>query len=207
MAVDRGGEGSCIQAHDGVVVRLLAHGPDHLREIDAVLGVAFRPSSESCADVLQVPRPSRPRLRNFRPGRRGQRARQFDRIAYQAEIRHEVQPDHVIVGAGVHERLGRLRQVGKAVALAGNVAEAGAQREYQVALAEGVDLILRIRQPEFAHIERVQVGEQIEAPERQGDRDLPRLGQRAQSLASPWSLEPSAGDDQGTLRRFYPAQQ
>ena len=207
MPVDRSRESSCVEAHNGVGARLLAHGLDHLREIDAVLGIALRPGGVGFENFLKPSGPGGASLWRVRPAGRGQRAREFDRIAHQTEIRREVKPHHVIVGVGMHERLRRPWQVGKAVPLTGDVAKAGAQREYQVALAEGVDLGLRIRQAEFAHIERVQVGEQVVAPERQRDRDMPCLGQGTERLASSRFFEASAGDDQGALRRLQSAQQ
>ncbi len=207
MPVDRSRESACVETDDRVLARLFAHGSHHLHEIDPILGLALRPGGAGLENVLEPPAPGRAGRRNVRLGGRSQRARELDRIAHQTEIGGEMQPDHVIVGAGMHEGLRRPRQIGEAVPLAGDVAKAGAQREYQVALAEGVDLGLRIRQPEFAHIERVPVGEQVVAPERQRDRDMPRLGQGAECLASSGRLESPARDDQGPLRRLNLAQQ
>ena len=97
----------------------------------------------------------------------------------------EVLSDDPRIRIAMDKRLRRTRQLGKGVALTGDVAEARAQSEDQVARMEQRQLRRRIGQPQIARIQRVAVRKQILPPKRHGDRKVPRLRERQQASRGP----------------------
>ena len=99
----------------------------------------------------------------------------------------------------MHQGLRRFGQARKAVALAGDVVQAGAQREDQVALIECRHLRRRIGQPQVARIQAVGEREQVMAAKRQRHRNVPGLRQRQQCLAPARHIKAATGDDERAL--------
>ena len=142
--------------------------------------------------------------------RRGRRAEHLDQgpwVGCDCKIGREVGADHRRVGMHVGEPHLRPHQLRKGPALAGDVAEAGAEHEQEVGVAQDRHLRGRVRQPHVAGIEPVGVREEVLPAEGHDGRHLPALGEGEQSLSPAAPVEAAAGEHERALGRREPGPQ
>src|SRR3546814_17761383 len=93
----------------------------------------------------------------------------------------------------MHERLLR---GGPGIALGGDVRQPGAQREYEIRLAECLPLVVGISQAQLADIEFVIIGKDILTPERHRNRKSPGFCEAQERLSSIRHVEFPTGEQE-----------
>ena len=101
----------------------------------------------------------------------------------------------------------RPHQLRKGPALAGDVAQAGAEHEQEVGVAQDRHLRRRVRQPHVAGVEPVGVREEVLPAEGHDGRHLPALGEGKQSFSPAAPVEAAAGEHERALGRREPRPQ
>ena len=204
VAIHQPGRDAGVHRHDRVRGQVAGEDGDHVAEHHPVRRGLRHPGGDGFEQPAQLGRPGAA----VRCGRRGlgQRVKEQPRGAGDGEVGRVVGAELRRVGVHVDHALRRLRRGGKTVAVGGGVAQAGADGQHQVGLAQPGQLLAGVEEAELAREQPVEVGEQVVAAEACQHRQAPGLGGRQQCGPARPVRELPTGNDQRPLGPGQPVQ-
>ena len=204
--IDRRAESAGIDRDDGISRQVASDDFDHGLEGHAVVGIETPRRGDAALLGLEPIDPGR----TIAAARRGRRSEHLDQgpwVGCDCKIGREVGADHRRIRMHVGEPHLRPHELRKGPALAGDVAQAGAEHEQEVGFAQDRHLRRGVRQPHVAGVEPMAVREEVLPAEGHDGRHLPAFGGGKQSFSPAAPVEAAAGEHERALGRREPRPQ